>query len=82
MRNRLIIWINGIIFSTIYTALALLNVHSAEATQAFLSSIWFVDDHLMLWKACSPDLNHIENFWKILKHTIYQDGDKYSSKDD
>lgn len=56
--------------------------HSAKATQAFLSSIGFEGDRLMVWPACSPDLNPIENFWGILKQAIYQDGKQYSSKDD
>ena len=56
--------------------------HSAKATQAFLSSIGFEGDCLMVWPACSPDLNPIENFWGILKQAIYQEGKQYSSKDD
>ena len=35
---------------------------------------------LMLWPACSPDLNPIENFWSILKRKIYEDGKQYSFK--
>ena len=34
----------------------------------------------MLWPACSPHLNPIENFWSILKRKIYEDGKQYSSK--
>ena len=34
----------------------------------------------MLWPACSPDLNPIENFWSILKLKIYEDGKQYLSK--
>lgn len=36
----------------------------------------------MVWPACSPDLNPIENFWGILEQAIHQDGKQYSSKDD
>ena len=32
----------------------------------------------MLWPACSPDLNPIENFWSMRK--ICEDGKQYSSK--
>jgi len=56
--------------------------HSAKATQAFLSSIGLKGDRLMVWPACSPDLNPIENFWGILKQSIYKDGKQYTSKDD
>ena len=56
--------------------------HSAEATKAFLSSIGFEGDRLMVLPACSPDLNPIDNFWGILNQAIYQNGKQYSSKDD
>ena len=45
-----------------------------------LTKFGFKEARFMLWPACSPDLNPIENFWSILKRKIYEDGKQYSSK--
>ena len=36
----------------------------------------------MDWPVCSPDLNLIENFWAIIKRSVYSNGKQYSSKND
>jgi transposase len=56
--------------------------HAAKATTAFLQSLGFVNDTLMVWPPNSPDLNPIENMWSIVKRIVYADGRQYSSKDD
>ncbi len=56
--------------------------HAAKATTAFLQSLGFVNDMLMVWPPNSPDLNPIENMWSIVKHNVYAGGRQYSSKDD
>jgi transposase len=56
--------------------------HSAKATQAFLSSIRFKGDRLMVWPPWAPDLNPIENLWGILKQDIFKGGKQYTSKED
>jgi len=36
---------------------------------------WFRDNKIkvLIWPGNSPDMNHIENFWDILKHEIYSE---------
>ena len=50
-------------------------LHSGSVNQ-----ICVKEARLMLWPACSPDLNPIENFWSMLKRKIYEEGKQYSSK--
>ena len=54
--------------------------HAAKRTTEFLHSLGFKEDTLMVWPACSPDLNPIENLWAIVKRTLYSNGKQYSSK--
>ena len=54
--------------------------HAAHYTREALTKFEFKEARLMLWPACSPDVNSIENFWSILKRKIYEDGKQYSSK--
>ena len=36
---------------------------------------WFRDNKIkvLIWPGNSPDMNHIENLWDILKHEIYSE---------
>ncbi|CAB4026726.1 Hypothetical predicted protein, partial [Paramuricea clavata] len=45
-----------------------------------LSKFGFKEGRLMMWPACSPDLNPIENFWSLLKSKVYESGKQFSSK--
>ena len=37
--------------------------HAAHYTREALTKFGFKEARLMLWQACSPDLNPIEDFW-------------------
>ena len=54
--------------------------HAARYTQEAIAKFGFKEACLMVWPACSPDLNPIENFWSLLKRKVYEDGKQYSSK--
>ena len=54
--------------------------HAARYTREALTKFGFKEARLMVWPACSPDLNPIENFWSLLKRNVYEDGKQYSSK--
>ena len=54
--------------------------HAAHYTREALTKFGFKEARLMVWPACSPDLNPIENFWSLLKLNVYEDGKQYSSK--
>lgn len=45
---------------------------------------WFEDKEIDLldWPACSPDLNPIENLWRILARRVYANGRQYASVDE
>ena len=45
--------------------------HTARYTRKALTKFGFKEACLMVWLACSPDLNPIENFWSLLKRNIY-----------
>ncbi|RCN33830.1 hypothetical protein ANCCAN_20330 [Ancylostoma caninum] len=36
----------------------------------------------MQWKACSPDLNPIENLWAIVARKVYANGAQYNTVND
>lgn len=56
--------------------------HASRLTSDHLAKKGFKDDKLMVWPACSPDLNPIENMWSIIKADIYKENKQYSSKTD
>ena len=56
--------------------------NAARYTIPFLAKFGFKDEKLMIWAPAYPDLNPIENYWSILKHVIYNGGQKYTSKDE
>ena len=51
--------------------------HAARYT---LSKFGFSDGRVMLWPACSPDLNPIENFWSQLKSKVYEGGNFHQKR--
>jgi transposase len=51
--------------------------HAARYTHEALAKFGFKEARLMVWPACSPDLNSFENFWSLLKNKVYKDGKQY-----
>lgn len=51
-------------------------IHTSKATKQ-----WFSDNDILvlLWPACSPDLNPIENMWAILVKKVYANNKQYNT---
>ena len=54
--------------------------HAARYTCNVSNKFGFKDGCVMLWPACSPDLNPIENFWSQLKSKVYEEGGNFHQK--
>ena len=54
--------------------------HAARFTCDALSKFGFWDGRVMLWRACSRDLNPTENFWSQLKSEGYERGRQFHQK--
>ena len=56
--------------------------HTVRYSCDALSKFGFRDGCVILWPACSPDLNPIEDFWPQLKNKVYEGVRQFSSKKD
>lgn len=56
--------------------------HASKHTKSFLEKNKIFGENLMIWPPNSPDINPIENFWGILKRKLYENNQKYATKDE
>ena len=53
--------------------------HASKYSTAWLASKGLKDERIMTWSPSSPDLNHIDNLWGLLKWEVYGEGKQYTS---
>ena len=56
------------------------TVHAAKTTGNYLRKIGFKDGRVMVWRPFPPDLNPIENPWRIIKKKAYVSGRQFPTK--
>ena len=77
LRNNFLPWYTEQNFKPIYFQHDNAPPHVSRATKNSLAE-WGLD--VIKWPANSPDLNPVENVWKLLSDRVYASGKQYNSK--